>query len=117
MKKSIFTLIFIALIGFSFAGNEGENPNATNVPVQTIELSGQVIDLNSGEALVGVEVNIEGSDQKAYTDFDGNFKFKNVKPGNYSLIASYISYKKSLVENFSANSENSEINIKLEESN
>jgi hypothetical protein len=54
---------------------------------------------------------------KAYTDFDGNFEIENIKPGNYNIIASYISYDKSLVENFDANCKDNKVDIKLQESN
>ena len=76
-----------------------------------------MVDLTSGESLAGVEIRIEGTDHKAYTDFDGNFEFTGIKPGKYNIIASYISYKGSLIENFSADQENHEVNIKLEEAN
>ena len=107
--------MFVALIGFVFAGNEGTNSGeAPATPVQTISLTGKVIDFNSGEALTGVEIKIEGTDIKTYTDFDGNFKIEEVKPGNYNIIASYISYDKSLIENFKADIENNEVDIKLQ---
>lgn len=117
MKKIFFSILFVTLLGITFANNENEITNNPKAAVPTIELVGKVVDLQSGEALAGVEISIEGTDTKVYTDFDGNFKIENVKPGDYSLIASYISYKKSLIENFSANQENNELNIKLEETN
>ncbi len=51
-----------------------------------LSLSGTVFDFQSGEALTGVEVSIEGTDIKVYTDFDGNFEIDNVKPGNLTLL-------------------------------
>jgi len=118
MKNIILSIVFVALLGISYADNEGITSNASeSTPVEMVSLSGTVIDFQSGEALTGVEVLIEGADIKVYTDFDGNFEFDNVKPGNYNIIASYISYEKSLVENFEANKQNKEIDIKLQESN
>jgi len=115
MKKIFLSILFVALLGFVYAGNEGEAAGNTPVAASlTISLSGTVIDFESGEALTGVEVKLEGTDIKTYTDFDGNFEFDGVKPGNYNIIASYISYDKSLVENFKANVENSEVDIKLQ---
>lgn len=116
MKKTIITLVFAALIGFVYAENDGAKSTETpaEVPVQSITLSGSVADLVSGESLAGVEVTLEGTDVKTYTDFDGNFEFKDVKPGKYNLIASFISYKKSLVEDFQAESKDSKLDIKLE---
>lgn len=118
MKKIVISIVFVALIGFVYAGNDGNTSIAPeSAPVEMVSLSGTVIDFQSGETLTGVEVSIEGTDLKAYTDFDGNFNIENVKPGNYNIIASYISYDKSLVENFSAKKGQQEVNIKLQESN
>ena len=117
MKRMILSIMFVALLGFIYADNEGTGSgDAPATPVQTISLSGKVIDFNSGEVLTGVEVTLEGTDIKAYTDFDGNFEIEEVKPGNYNIIASYISYDKSLIENFKANVENNEVDIKLQSS-
>ncbi len=114
MKKIILSLMVVAILGVLYADNEGvdskEKPATT---IQTILLSGKVMDYNSGEALTGVEITLEGTQIKIYTDFDGKFEIENIKPGNYNIIAAYISYDKSLIENFKADIENNEVNIKL----
>jgi hypothetical protein len=118
MKNIILSLIFVAFIGIAYADNEGTTSTASeSAPVEMVSLSGTVIDFASGEVLTGVEVTVEGTDIKVYTDFDGNFEIDNVTPGNYNIIASYISYEKSLIENFEANTQNKEVDIKLQESN
>jgi hypothetical protein len=118
MKKVFLALVFITFLGFAYADNEGNLSNPSeSAPVEMISVTGTVFDFSSGETLTGVEVSIEGTDIKVYTDFDGNFEIDNVKPGNYNIIASYISYDKSLVENFKADSNNNQVNIKLQESN
>jgi protocatechuate 3,4-dioxygenase beta subunit len=122
MKKSLLTLTFIAAVVIAFAGNTGnsDNKNKSTETTSTnavVSISGKVIDFTSGEALAGVEVAIEGSSQKVHTDFDGNFKIENVKPGSYNLIASYISYKKSFIEKLNIEKQNQELNIKLQSAN
>ena len=118
MKKTIITLILTAIIGFAFADNDGtKNSAPAEAPLLSVTLTGNIVDLASGEALVGVEVKIDGTDIKTYTDFDGNFEIPDVKPGKYSLIASYISYNKSLVENLECDKAENEVNIKLQASN
>lgn len=118
MKNLILSIVFVALVGIVYADNEGSNSNPSeSASVEMISVSGTVMDFDSGEVLTGVEVTIEGTDIKAYTDFDGNFIFDNMKPGKYNIIASYISYEKSLVENFEADNKKTEVNIKLQESN
>ncbi|MFH1119174.1 MAG: carboxypeptidase-like regulatory domain-containing protein [Bacteroidota bacterium] len=114
MKKIIriaaiasFALIFNSLV---FA--EG---NPTNTPVATASVSGKVLDINSGEALAGVAVSVEGTELKVYTDLDGNFIINGIEPGSYNLILSMISYKKSLVENLKLQANEQEvIDIKLD---
>lgn len=117
MKNIFLSIIFLALFGIAFADNEGiktETPSET--PVAVVTLSGTVIDDISGEALAGVEVILEGTTIKTYTDFDGNYEISNIKPGKYNLIASYISYQKSLVENYKIVDFKNNVDIKLQAS-
>lgn len=39
-------------------------------------VTGVVIDENTGEPVPGVSIEIEGSDEEVYTDFDGRFEIK-----------------------------------------
>lgn len=113
MKKLFITFLLSATVGYTFAGNDKtkEVANAGAVE-QTICLTGQVIDLSTNEALTGVEINLEGTDIKVYSDFDGNFEIKDVKPGEYNIVASFISYQNSLLEKFTVDG-NTSANIKL----
>lgn len=117
MKNIILTIALSFLLGWTIAGNEISSDNGPVTPVQKVTLTGKVIDFNSGEALTGVEVSIEGTSLVTYTDFDGNFEIKDVVPGTYNLIASFISYRNSLVENFNAAQNESKVDIKLQTSN
>jgi len=122
MIKTLLTLSFLAAVVFAFADNNGNSANKnksteTSSANAAVSISGKVIDFTSGEALAGVEVAIEGSTKKVHTDFDGNFKIDNVKPGSYNLIASYISYKKSFIEKLDVVKPNQELNIKLQSAN
>jgi hypothetical protein len=94
MKKIVLFAMLAAICVFyspSFAANE-------NAPAQ-VTLNGKVVDITSGEALAGVAITIEGTQLTIYTDLDGNFTLTGIKPGNYNLVCSYLSYKKSLIEN------------------
>ena len=93
---------------------QAESQGTESTVVQTIQLTGKVVDLTSGESLTGVEVSIEGINQKTYTDFDGNFSFENLTPGEYNIIASFISYNKSYIEKFDIEKGCESINIKLQ---
>lgn len=103
MKKILMLSLFCALMGTSavaitLAENE-KSPVQPETPATTVVFTGKVVDLSTGESLVGAEVTIEGTNIKGFTDLDGNFRIENLKPGNYNIVCSLISYKKSLLEN------------------
>ena len=115
MKNLVIGFILI-LATFTVSAKEKDGNIIGTNNAATVILTGSIADEISGESLVGVEVKIEGTDMKTYTDFDGNFAFTNVKPGEYKLIANYISYQaKTEILNASANE--NELKIKLQSSN
>ena len=64
-------------------------------PAQTFKegkISGRMIDAETGEALIGVTVMLEGTKLGAVTDLDGNFTIKRVPVGTYTLVASSVGY-------------------------
>lgn len=87
----IFIIVFTTLV--VTASNKNDKSTNENLKDRTFYISGTINDLNTGETLAGVEVKIEGTDYKTYTDFDGNFNFTDLKQGKYKLVANYISYK------------------------
>jgi type 1 fimbria pilin len=115
MKKVIFGFLALVLT-ITISANEKKGKTAKDADnAALVALSGTVTDSGSGESLVGVEVRIEGTDEKTYTDFDGNFTFGNMKPGEYKLTANYISYQKS-TETLELKGQVNEVNIKMENS-
>ncbi len=115
MKKILFGIMALLLtIAVSAKENETKTASATDNAASLV-LTGTISDANSGESLVGVEVKIEGTDLKTYTDFDGNFTFSNVKPGEYKVIANYISYKP-VSKTLEANAKINEVELKLQPS-
>ncbi len=114
MKNILIAVTLILLVVSVNAKGKSSKIIDTESTV-TMVLTGSIADENSGESLVGVEVKIEGTDLKTYTDFDGNFSFKDVKPGEYKLTSSYISYKKN-VQVLKVSPKGNEIKIKLQSS-
>tara|TARA_B100000767_G_scaffold270774_1_gene295136 strand:- start:2915 stop:5722 length:2808 start_codon:yes stop_codon:yes gene_type:complete len=55
------------------------------------EISGNVIDANTGEALIGATI-IYGKGKGSATDFDGNYSF-SILEGERSIRVSYVGYK------------------------
>jgi protocatechuate 3,4-dioxygenase beta subunit len=119
MKKVFISglLVIASVIAFATVKNNAKESNSkTEAKIEsTITLSGQVIDLVSGEVLTGVEVKIEELNKKVYTDFDGKYSIQNLKPGEYDIIASYISYDKSYIEKIKLRT-NEALDIKLQAS-
>lgn len=120
MKKTIVIIFTLVIALTSFAEKEGTTKTAKTPEASPVEtttsISGKVLDVISGETLTGVEISVEGTDLKTYTDFDGNYTFENIVPGKYNIIASYISYSKSLVENIAIEKGNKEVEIKMQAS-
>lgn len=78
-RKVILFLIFFALFPVLVAGQG--------------LIKGTITDQETGEALVGVNVIIVGTDFGAATDLSGDYIILNVDPGVYSVKASYIGYQ------------------------
>lgn len=55
-------------------------------------LSGTVIADNSNEPLAGATLSLNGS-QTTQTDAEGRFRFSDLRPGSYTLNASYLGYR------------------------
>jgi hypothetical protein len=117
MKKVLIAaLLILSVVAVNAKESDTKTKASDTESAATMLLSGSIADEFSGETLVGVEVKIEGTDMKTYTDFDGNFSFNNVKPGEYKVVANYISYEKKS-EVLTVDSKQNDIKIKLQSSN
>ncbi len=114
MKKVIFAVI-VALVATSAFAKKSDSKAEAKAESAILSLSGNVIDEVSGEALVGVEVKVDGSDIKTYTDFDGHFVIENMKAGECKLVASYTSYNKN-EKTLQVNSKTNQVKIELQAS-
>jgi hypothetical protein len=113
MKKLILSLLLVGMITGSFAENK-KSKNEGNSEAQMVTmLSGQIIDHETNEALVGVKVVLDETSEVVYTDFDGNYRFEKVPVGEHSLKASYVSYNESTIGEVQVCSENNQVDIRL----
>jgi hypothetical protein len=97
MKTKIFLVALLALGMNVFATEKNKNDKKAetkNEATSKVCLTGTIIDEQTKETLAGVEVSIEGSNLKTYTDFEGKFSFDNIKAGSYKVNANIISYNK-----------------------
>ncbi len=114
MKTKILMTIALGLITLfnTYAESPAKIENSNN------SLTGTIIDSKTGEFLAGVEVMIEGSDLKTYTDFEGKFSFDTLKSGEYKIKTNYLSYD--MVESRSIKINTNEmhaLNIELQATN
>lgn len=72
----IFIFLFSGIITFAQQG----------------KLTGKVMDSNTGETLIGVNVVVDGTTTGTITDLDGNYTLA-LDPGTYDIKVSYISYQ------------------------
>ncbi len=63
----------------------------------TGSIRGKIVDSETGEELIGVNVMLEGTSIGAASDIEGNFRIRNIPAGSYTLIASMIGYAKLIV--------------------
>lgn len=61
-------------------------------------IQGTVHDQSTGESMVGVNVYLEGTTIGNSTDISGKFIIKDVNPGTYNVIASFISYSSDTIK-------------------
>ncbi|MCF7832856.1 MAG: TonB-dependent receptor [Candidatus Marinimicrobia bacterium] len=80
-KKSFIVFAVICLAAFLYAV---EN---------TGKINGRVIDLKTGEPLIGANVILKGTVYGSATDLDGNYFISGVPVGVYSLLVSYVGYE------------------------
>jgi hypothetical protein len=85
--KRFLLLLFLTLIQTSFLLS------------QTGKISGAITDATTGEALIGSNVIIEGTNVGAATDINGRYAILNVTPGNYTLRFSMVGYSTYIVRN------------------
>lgn len=106
MKNLIATLSLVLFLGsFSFALTD-------ETPLPKTNVTGSVIDKNTGEALAGVKIVLSELNQTVYTDFDGNFEFEKISQGKYTIKAELISYEDKTINLDSSKS--NEIKIEVE---
>ena len=69
----------------------------------TGQLSGTVRDAETGEPVIAASVLVEGTTQGASTNVDGEFRIIGVRPGTYTLVASFIGYQTTRLEGVRVN--------------
>jgi len=79
---------FVTLICIFFTSNKISSQSLNGT-----EIKGKVSDVNTKEELIGAVISFKEIKLNTGTNLNGNFKFKNVKPGNYTLVCKYLGYE------------------------
>ena len=120
MKKIVFLFTAFLILGLTTQAENRVTPSgdkkveaSETASLNTTSLSGIVLDNETGEALTGVAIHFEGSNEIVYTDFDGNFEINNIVPGNYNILSNYISYSDNKLKDVNVNGQNNVIRLVL----
>ncbi len=104
MKRCLVILFLVFLQAtYLLAGNTGK-------------ILGQIVDSNSGEPLIGVNIVLVDQYLGASSDESGEYFILNIPPGQYSVECSYIGYSTVLIKNVQIQSDQSTVlDFKLSE--
>lgn len=112
MKTIHISFLFVVLTFGNqlFAGT----PSHPLVPAKSVTLTGVVVDSQSGEALAGAQVEVEGTALKAFTDLDGKFSLTVDTQNALNIKVKYISYEDASIQNVAPQSVSRELQVKLQ---
>ncbi|NNF13033.1 MAG: carboxypeptidase-like regulatory domain-containing protein [Gemmatimonadetes bacterium] len=91
LRSTLFGLLMaIAAIGLLFSGLSGQEHGEEEI---SFEVTGQVVDAESGAGLVGAWVGLHETEWGALTDDDGRFRIPDVTPGTLELEIEQLGYE------------------------
>lgn len=91
LKIAVLSLLLVARADGSRARPTPSDTTGTGI------ISGAVVDARTGEAIIGANVLLVGTNRGDATDIDGEYTIAGVRPGVHSLRFSYISHHKKTV--------------------
>jgi hypothetical protein len=113
MKKIFLTSAITFCFAIIFASNDNETGAVSPIAYQKIE--GKIIDHATNEALAGVALKLQNSNEKVYTDLDGNFVIEGIMPDvSYNIDILYLSYQGITLENLSTKDNALKLKVELE---
>ena len=91
LRQPLLFLIVIAIVGLGSKGFPA--PPGEKGDFQTsIKVTGQVLDAETGDPLIGANVLVEGTSYGAATDPEGRFEIANLPVGTYTIRVVMIGY-------------------------
>ena len=71
----------------------------------TGKIAGKVTEAGTGEALIGINIIIQGTTFGAATNVDGSYVINNIEPGVYTLVFSGIGFQKKMITSVKVSSD------------
>jgi TonB-dependent starch-binding outer membrane protein SusC len=81
MLKKLLTVCTMVLLSAQFAY------------AQTGSIAGQVTDAETGETIPGANILVVELERGAASDIDGNYRIQNIRPGTYTVTATFVGYR------------------------
>ena len=100
----------LTFVLFIFFTNPGEMELLESA---TFDLSGIVVEEDSGEPLTGALIKVHGIEKEYYTDFEGRFNIEALIPGSYDIEISYVSFESTTLKNIQLNYQNNDLFVGL----
>ncbi len=103
----IFALMFTVFLSISTYAQDSKEKG---------RISGKIVEKKTGGDMIGARVMIKDTKMGAVSKFDGSYLIKNVPPGEYTLVFSYVGYAKKEVTNVVVEPNDvTKINISMQE--
>ncbi len=107
MFRKLFTLIFISMAALVAAAMENDLPSDCNI-------TGHIIDAETGEHIPFCQVSIVGTQIATLTDVSGHYVLRDLTPGEHIVEVSLTGYKKQPKKFEIALGQTLELNFKIE---
>ncbi len=87
MMKQIFYFVFVVFVVFACSGEKSDDMDE-ELKGSVGEIVGTVVDKSTGDAVAVVSVSLSPGEGAFITGSDGNFNFRNLEPGEYTVTTS-----------------------------
>ncbi|MES2680836.1 MAG: von Willebrand factor type A domain-containing protein [Bacteroidota bacterium] len=108
LKISFYTLIIAGILSFAFTAHQP--------PIPDCSIYGQITDGGSGEKIPYASLSLYHQKEvvtNATSDAEGNYCFKNIKPGTYRLVTSCVGYSAKTLSSIIFKGQKLKVDIKL----
>ncbi|MBD3234140.1 MAG: TonB-dependent receptor plug domain-containing protein, partial [candidate division Zixibacteria bacterium] len=77
-------------------------------------ITGQIVDTETGEFLLGATIQLQDSNMGTYCDLDGTYTLSNVPAGSYDMVVYLMGYSKTIIQSVTvSNSEVTKLDVSL----